>query len=225
MSGDLRRFVFFCSGLGKGAPQPHSDELNHLHHSMGFHDDVHGRPLEKVRAIRARKFEMKFFRKMEVDVKVDRSVAKQPGAQITTTRWIGTSKGDEINCEYRAKLVGREIQIDQRLDLCVATPFLESFRMISSSCASNQSTREPFRILSSDLKMAYASGRAKTPISIDIPVEDRQQGDENKVGRSNLCFYGTRDAAMNWQDEFTTVLVNSGFARGKASPCDFHRGA
>lgn len=77
--------------------------------------------------------------------------------------------------------------------------------MILSICASHQSDDEPFRILSSDIKRAYFCAKAKRPIFIEILVEGRMPGDENKVGRLNLSFYGTRDAAMNWQDEFIST--------------------
>ena len=178
---------------------------------MGFYDDVHGKPLEKERAIQARKLEMDFFKKMQVYSKVNRSVAKQLGAKVITTRWIDTNKGDAEKLDYRARLVGREIKTDQRLDLFADTPPLESLRMIFSICASNQCCNEPFRILSSDIKRAYFFARAKRPIFIEILVEDRVLGDEDKIGRLTLSLYGTRDAAMNWQDEFTSTLVKQGF--------------
>ena len=34
--------------------------------------------------------------------------------------------------------------------------------------------------------------------------------------------YGTRDAAQNWQSEYSQRLIDSGFTRGRASPCVFH---
>ena len=33
--------------------------------------------------------------------------------------------------------------------------------------------------------------------------------------------YGTRDAAQNWEEEYSSFLLESGFRRGKASPCVF----
>ena len=121
----------------------------------------------------------------------------------------------------RARLVGREIKTNQRPDLFAATPPLESLRMIFSICASHQDDKDPYRILSSDIKRAYFFAKAKRLIFIEIPAEDRVPGDENKIGRLNLSLYGTRDAAMNWQDEFISTLVANGFLKGKASPCNF----
>ena len=190
---------------------------------MEFYDDVYSKPLERDRAVAARKLEMDVFKRMKVYSKVDRATAKQLGAKVITTKWINTNKSDEKNPDYRARLVGKEIQTNQRPDLFAATPPLESLRMILSICASNQHGNSPYRILSNDIKRAHFFAKAKRPIFIEIPVEDREPGDEDKVGRLNLSPYGTRDAAMNWQDEFTTTLMTNGFTRGKASPCNFHQ--
>lgn len=35
--------------------------------------------------------------------------------------------------------------------------------------------------------------------------------------------YGTRDAAINWHDEYSQQLLNNGFVQGKASPCALYR--
>ena len=117
---------------------------------------------------------------------------------------------------------GRDIKIYQRLDLFAATPPIESLGMILSICASTQQRASPYRILSSDIERACFFAKATRPIFIEILAEDRGPGDEGMVGSINLSLYGTRGAAMNWQDEFTTTLAKNCFKRGKASPCNFH---
>lgn len=91
---------------------------------MEFYDHVYGKPPEKERAIVGRKFEMGFFKDMNVHSKVKRSAAKQIWPTIITTRWVDTSKGDEKNLDYRVRLVGREMQTNQSLDLFAAPPLL-----------------------------------------------------------------------------------------------------
>ena len=81
----------------------------------------------------------------------------------------------------------------------------------------------PYCILSSDVKRAFFFANAKRPIFIKIPSEDFEPGDQDKVGRLNLSLYRTRDAAMNWQDEFTTTLIEKGFRRSQASSCNFYK--
>ena len=38
------------------------------------------------------------------------------------TRWVDVKKGDDVNPEYRSRLVAKEIKRDNREDLFAATP-------------------------------------------------------------------------------------------------------
>ena len=203
-------------------PRDDSEEFRHLYHGMEFYDDAYGRPFNKERAVAARQIEMEFFWGMRVHSNVDRSAARQIGAPVITTKWIDTSKGDDNNLGHRARLVGRKITTDQRPDLFAATPPIESLRVISSMCASNRRGHGPYGILSSDVKRPHFFVKGTGIIYIEVPIGDRELGDENEIGRLNLSLYGRRDAAMNWQHEFTTTLVNEGFIRRNVSPCNFH---
>ena len=40
-------------------------------------------------------------------------------------------------------------------------------------------------------------------------------------GRLLRCMYGTKSAAMRWEDTYTQALGRLGFAQGQASPCCF----
>ena len=40
-------------------------------------------------------------------------------------------------------------------------------------------------------------------------------------GKLEKAMYGTRDAAQNWEYEYSQFLMNLGFSRGRASPCVF----
>ena len=171
-------------------PHPHDDieEYTSFYQGMEFHDDVYGRPLDKNLATRARKLEMDFFKKMKVHSKVERSVAKQLGAKVITTRWIDTNKvGDDSKPDYRARLVGREIKIDDRPDLFAAIPPLESLRMILPICAHHQHDDEPYRIPSSDMKRAYFFAKAKRSIFIEILVQTESQGTKQRLDDSILA--------------------------------------
>ena len=148
--------------------------------------------------------------------------------KIISTKWLDVNKGDSVNPNYRARLVGREIARDKRDDLFAATPPLESLRVVISKCASNQNSRDPaenFIMMSNDVKRAYFYAPTTRPIYINIPDEDKEPGDENMVGRLNLSLYGTRDAAKNWAKKFTEVMESAGFVRGAANPCNFHHPA
>ena len=159
---------------------------------------------------------MDFFKRMNVYTKVDKSEMEKAGCRPVTTKWIDTNKGDEHNPNYRARLVGREIKMDNRLDLFAGTPPLESLRMVTSICASNQSGSNPFRIMTVDVKRAYFYATADRPVSVKLPPEDYVEG---MCGRLNKAMYGTRGAASNWEQTYRDNLEKAGFAAGGSTPC------
>ncbi len=189
-----------------------------LYEGRDFYDDVSGALLDKDKAIKARAEEMEFFREHGVYSKVPR----QQWMKIIETKWLDINKGDALNPNYRARLVGCEINREKRDDLFAATPPLESLKAVVSLCSSRQGRRHPHRIMSIDVKRAYFYAPAVRPIYIRIPKEDWEEGDQGRVGKLNLSLYGTRDAAMNWTGTYTKFLEACGFTRGKGSPCNFH---
>ena len=195
--------------------------MDQLYYDKEFFDDTSGSTLKHSLAVEARKTEMRFFKKMKVYTKVPRAEAIREGHNVITTKWIDVNKGDEKTPNYRSRLVGRELKLDNRLDLFAATPPLESLRMLCSICASSQGRKDPFRILSIDVRRAYFYAKALRPVYIEIPAEDRGPEDVDLVARLNLSLYGTRDAAQNWAKEYSNFLRTLGFVQGVASPCNF----
>ena len=57
---------------------------------------------------------------------------------------------------------------------------------------------------------------------VQIPSEDAQPGEEGVCGKLNYSMYGTRDAAQNWQAEYSQRLIESVSTGGAASPFVFH---
>ena len=206
---------------------PHDDtgDYEELHQGKGFYDDIIGEYLDKSRAIEVRTLEIDFFRRTKVYTKVQRKEAPEMKAKVITTRWLDVNKRDTENPDYRSRFVGREVKSDQRPDLFAATPPLEALEMMISICASNQAGDNPYRILTSDIKRAYFFAKARRPIFIDIPVEDKKDGDEHLVGKLNLSLHGTRDAAQNWQVESIEHLTANQFIKGVSSPCNSHHPA
>ena len=66
--------------------------------------------------------------------------------------------------------------------------------------------------------LVHISTQNAHDVYIEIPAEDRQPGDEAKVGKLQLCLYGTRDAAHNWGETVASQLQECGFTRGTAFP-------
>ncbi len=101
-----------------------------------------------------------------------RSWARDAGCKVISTKWLDINKGDAEHRNYRARLVGRELKLDNRLDLFAAMPPLEALRIMCSICASHQRRRNPYRMLRIDVKRAYFHAKAQRPVFIEIPTED-----------------------------------------------------
>ena len=200
-------------------------EEESVKHNMVAYDDVTGAPLEVEKVKEARKVEMEFFRNREVYKKVHKDVCEAAGMKPIPTRWVDVNKGDNDRPDYRSRLVAKEYRSDSRPELYAATPPLEALRAILSQAATLRRGGEPRCIMVNDIKRAYFYARARRPVFIIIPEEDREEGDENMVGELNLSMYGTRDAAQNWQETFAAHLVGLGFTQGVSNPCLFYHRA
>ena len=140
-------------------------------------------------------------------------------------RWVDINKGDEDNPEYRSRLVAKEIKKDRNQDLFAATPPLEAKKILLSMAMTegigfrrgqeNQGMLLDFI----DVRRAYFYADSKRTVYVDLPPEDQEEGMCGKLVKS---MYGTRDAAQNWELEYSTFMKDLGFSRGRASPCVFH---
>ena len=118
--------------------------------------------------------------------------------------------------------MGCEIAKTKGSDLYVATPPLETIKYLVARCAMGQRRSRPLRIGIVDVRRAYFYAKVSRPIFINIPIEDRMPGDEDKVGLLEMSLYGTRDAGLNWSREVSKTMKEMGFRRGLASSCNYH---
>ena len=70
------------------------------------------------------------------------------------------------------------------------------------------------------IRRAYFHAPAKRSLFIELPAEDKD-AKPGEVGRLNVCLYGTRDAAKQWQEALSKHLSDLGFTRGKGHPAVF----
>ena len=178
-------------------------------------DDITGADLDPDLVKEARELEMKYFREMRVYDKVPRE--QSIGKPTVKTMWIDINKGDMKEPKIRSRLVGKEYRTDDDPGLYAATPPLEALRIILSRAA-NDSRR---RVMVNDVSRAYFNAPATRELYIEIPKEDKLPGDGDVVGKMRLCLYGTRDAALNWQNVVSEHLICIGFVRSTAFPCVF----
>ena len=70
-----------------------------------------------------------------------------------------------------------------------------------------------------DVRRAYFHADALRDVYIELPQEDAQEG---MCGKLAKAMYGTRDAAQNWEVEYSAWLEQVGLIEGEASPCALH---
>ena len=114
-----------------------------------------GGHLDQEKVIAARKLEIQYVKQMGVYRKVPRQDAKDAGVRVITTMWRDTSKGSDIEPNYRSRFVARELNLSERPDLFAATPPIESLRYTISRCASAQYRQRPHRLMAIDVSKAY----------------------------------------------------------------------
>ena len=73
-----------------------------------------------------------------------------------------------------------------------------------------------------DVSRAYFYAKAIRKVFVEIAEEDREPGDGDVVGELFYSMYGTRDAAQNWQEEFSAMLESIGLKAGRSPPCIFY---
>ena len=73
-----------------------------------------------------------------------------------------------------------------------------------------------------DVSRAFFHAKVKRDVYVDIPEEDREPGDEQQCAKLEYSMYGTRDAAINWHNEYSQQLVMNNFKQGASSPCVFY---
>ena len=190
-----------------------------------YWDDVTGKPLDQKGVMSAQEEEMKEFKKHGVYKKVSIHEAwRVTGKAPIGVRWVDINKGDEINPEYRSRLVAKEIKKYADLDLFAATPPWEAEKLLFSMAVTRGigwscSKEKGHMIAFIDVRRAYFHARSRRTVYVQLPAEDFKEGHCGKLDKS---MYGTRDAAQNWEFEYTEFMQNAGFSAGKSVTCLFH---
>ena len=114
------------------------------------------------------------------------------------------------------------------MDLFAATPPLECKKMLFSMAVTEgigyqRGKRNQGKVLDFiDVRRAYFHAPARRDVQIELPEEDWEEG---MCGKLDKSMYGTRDAAQNWEEEYSEFMLSIGFRRGLASPCVFYHQA
>ena len=149
---------------------------------------------------------------------------QKTGKAPIKVKWVDINKGDEINKEYRSRLIAKEIKMDKNVDLFAATPPSEAKNMLFSMAVTEGighplgNPADRMKIDFIDNSRAYFQADAIRDMYVQLPDEDWEEG---MCGRLLKSMYKTRDAAQNWGAAYSEFMKSIGFKQGKSSPCVF----
>ncbi len=123
---------------------------------------------------------------------------------------------DSRNIRGRRDVKGSRTSADDAR--CARTPPWEALRLIVSRARTWDNAGCEREIMINDVSRAYFYAEATRCMYMEIPAEDPLH-DPNMLGRLRLCLYGTRDAALNWQQTLSDHLVEAGQAGDWPSIC------
>ena len=196
-----------------------------------FYDDLSGKRLDPKLVHEARMDEIRGILQHGVWSKCSVAECLQvTGKMPVGTRWVDINKGDEQNPNYRSRFVGREFKgKDVRDDLFAATPPLEAIKALISLAASQRGVdkHKIKKLCFIDVSKAYFHAPVRRPVYVKLPDEALEPHERNGdvCGQLHYSLYGTRDAAQNWENKYSSFLGSLGFDRGLSSPCIFHHKA
>ena len=98
---------------------------------------------------------------------------------------------------------------------------MEALRLVISRAATLDESGRAREITVNDVSRAVFYAECTRCLYIELPAED-PLATPDQLGRLRLCLYGTRDAALNWQQTLSDHLVEAGFVRGVGHPSVFH---
>ena len=111
---------------------------------------------------------------------------------------------------------------DKKIDgLFAGTPPLEALRFLVHEAATVEGEEEEQEkvIMVNDVARAFFEAKAIRKLCVELPSECAESCGGNNVGLLRQSLYGTRDAAMNWQEGVAREMKNWGFNRGQYNPC------
>ena len=72
-----------------------------------------------------------------------------------------------------------------------------------------------------DISRAHFMPAVEREIYIELPDEDKLDGDGDVVGRLKRNMYGCRDASHGWMKDWQALLASGGYQVGEANPALF----
>jgi hypothetical protein len=154
-----------------------------------------------------------------------RSQAIKEGYKIVKPRCIDVNKGDDLEVIMRSRLVAKEFNNGTVQGLFARTPPLGALRYLAHEAATIEEDGSDDKVMMiNDVSRAFFEAKATRRVCVEIPEESPDFDGGYSVAVLEMSLYGTRDAAMNWQEEVAREMRRWGFRRGRYNPClYFHK--
>ena len=173
-------------------------------------DDLTGLSLDPKGVLAARTQEHDYIPQKQVWEIVPREEARRNGWKVIKSRWIDINKGDDVASLYRSRLVGKEFADKKVEGLFAGTPPLEALRFLvheAATVAGEEEEQEKV-VMVNDVARAFFEAKAIRKLCVELPSECPESCAGYNVGLLRQSLYGTRDAAMNWQEEVASEMKN-----------------
>lgn len=191
-----------------------------------FWDNISGEELPKELVQKARQEEVEWIRSIQLYDKVPRAEALQKNITPLKIRWVDVNKGDRASYNVRSRLVGKELKAKTKGSLLAhelfsAMPPWEMVKSLLSLLVTDGFSSESQVLGVFDISRAHFMAPASRELYVEIPEEDREEGEGDTVGRLNRSMYGFRDASHNWMEDWQALLKEEGYEIGVANPALF----
>ena len=187
-----------------------------------FWDNISGEELPKELVQKARQEEVEWIRSIQLYDKVPRAEALQKNITPLKIRWVEVNKGDRASYNVRSRLVGKELKAKTKGSLLAhelfsAMPPWEMVKSLLSLLVTDGFSSESQVLGVFDISRAHFMVPASRELYVEIPEEDREEGEGDTVGRLNRSMYGFRNASHNWMEDWQALLKEEGYEIGVLS--------
>ena len=130
-----------------------------------------------------------------------------------------TRTNDELNPEYRSRLVGRKFNQARTIRSTRVHP--PTFEVSWAATVKKHRIGHAHELIINNIRRACFYAKASRDQFVEAPDQDPRKR-PGLVGRLKLCLYGTRDAAKLRQQTLTEHVIEIGFKQGRGHIRVFH---
>ena len=200
---------------GEGDYDDIGDEFEEENQENRFDDDLDPRKVREAREEELRELEDRVYD--EVD---EEEAWKATGKAPIGVRWVDVRKPTgEIRCRLVAQDFRPKSRVGDVEGLYAAMPPLELVKLVIAAAAARCRGGYCEKVMLLDIKKAHLHAKIDGDVFVDLPPERWKPG---RCARLKYTLYGMRQAARNWEVEYSKTLADAGFVIGRANGSTFY---